>query len=129
MGEALDSDPRIEEPRAVRAGGGSVRDSLSVLDQLIAGSGPEGLTYDSAAALLGFTDGELLDASIDAFAAGDAAAVFRAIDKVVETGLDPRRFVEDLLERLRDLIVVAATEINTDADRAAYTAALKEVLS
>ncbi len=92
----------------VRAGGGSVRDSLSVLDQLIAGSGPDGLTYESAAALLGFTDGELLDASIDAFAAGDAAAVFRAIDKVVDTGLDPRRFVEDLLERLRDLIVVAA---------------------
>ncbi len=92
----------------VRAGGGSVRDSLSVLDQLIAGSGPEGLTYESAAALLGFTDGELLDASIDALAAGDAAAVFRAIDRVVETGLDPRRFVEDLLERLRDLIVVAA---------------------
>jgi DNA polymerase-3 subunit gamma/tau len=92
----------------VRAGGGSVRDSLSVLDQLIAGSGPEGLTYESAAALLGFTDGELLDASIDALAAGDAAAVFRAVDKVVETGLDPRRFVEDLLERLRDLIIVAA---------------------
>jgi len=92
----------------VRAGGGSVRDSLSVLDQLIAGSGPEGLTYESAAALLGFTDGELLDATIDAFAAGDAASVFRSIDKVVETGLDPRRFVEDLLERLRDLIVVAA---------------------
>ena len=92
----------------VRAGGGSVRDSLSVLDQLIAGSGPDGLTYESAAALLGFTDGELLDAAIDALAAGDAAAVFRAIDKVVETGLDPRRFVEDLLERLRDLIVVAA---------------------
>ncbi len=92
----------------VRAGGGSVRDSLSVLDQLMAGSGEEGLTYDSAAGLLGFTDGELLDASIDAFAAGDAAAVFRAIDRVVETGLDPRRFVEDLLERLRDLIIVAA---------------------
>ena len=92
----------------VRAGGGSVRDSLSVLDQLIAGSGPEGLTYESAAALLGFTDGELLDGAIDAFAAGDAGAVFRTIDKVVETGLDPRRFVEDLLERLRDLIVVAA---------------------
>ncbi len=92
----------------VRAGGGSVRDSLSVLDQLIAGSGPEGLTYESAAALLGFTDGELLDATVEAFAAGDAAAVFRSIDRVVETGLDPRRFVEDLLERLRDLIVVAA---------------------
>ncbi|WP_392543332.1 DNA polymerase III subunit gamma and tau [Oryzobacter telluris] len=93
----------------VRAGGGSVRDSLSVLDQLIAGSGSDGLTYESAAALLGFTDGELLDATIDAFAAGDAGAVFRVIDKVVETGLDPRRFVEDLLERLRDLIVVHAT--------------------
>jgi len=85
-----------------------VRDSLSVLDQLIAGSGPEGLTYESAAALLGFTDGELLDGAVDAFAARDAGAVFRTIDKVVETGLDPRRFVEDLLERLRDLIVVAA---------------------
>ncbi len=94
----------------VRAGGGSVRDSLSVLDQLIAGSGADGLTYDAAAALLGFTDGELLDATVEAFAAGDAAAVFRSIDRVVETGLDPRRFVEDLLERLRDLIVVAAVQ-------------------
>ncbi|TQL57038.1 DNA polymerase-3 subunit gamma/tau [Oryzihumus leptocrescens] len=92
----------------VRAGGGSVRDSLSVLDQLIAGSGPEGLTYEGAAALLGFTEGELLDATIDAFAAGDAGSVFRQVDKVIETGHDPRRFVEDLLERLRDLIVVAA---------------------
>ncbi|MGL4176754.1 MAG: DNA polymerase III subunit gamma and tau [Dermatophilaceae bacterium] len=92
----------------VRAGGGSVRDSLSVLDQLIAGSGESGLTYESAAALLGFTDGELLDATVDALAAGDAAAAFRAVDRVVETGLDPRRFVEDLLERLRDLIIVQA---------------------
>jgi DNA polymerase III subunit gamma/tau len=92
----------------VRAGGGSVRDSLSVLDQLMAGSGEAGLTYESAASLLGFTDGELLDGAIDAFAAGDAASVFRTIDRVVETGLDPRRFVEDLLERLRDLIIVAA---------------------
>ncbi|WP_101397591.1 DNA polymerase III subunit gamma and tau [Phycicoccus duodecadis] len=94
----------------VRAGGGSVRDSLSVLDQLIAGSGDEGLTYESAAALLGFTDSELLDATIEALSAADAAAVFRAIDRVVETGLDPRRFVEDLLERLRDLIVVEAIQ-------------------
>ena len=92
----------------IRAGGGSVRDSLSVLDQLIAGSGDEGLTYENAAALLGFTDGELLDATIDGFAVGDAASVFRQVDKVIETGHDPRRFVEDLLERLRDLIVVAA---------------------
>jgi DNA polymerase-3 subunit gamma/tau len=92
----------------VRAGGGSVRDSLSVLDQLIAGSGDEGLTYEGAAALLGFTEGELLDATVDGLAAGDGGAVFRQIDKVIETGHDPRRFVEDLLERLRDLIVVAA---------------------
>lgn len=91
-----------------RAGGGSVRDSLSVLDQLIAGSGDEGLTYEGAAALLGFTDSELLDAIIDAFAAADASGVFHQVDRVIETGLDPRRFVEDLLERLRDLIVVAA---------------------
>ncbi|WP_353952398.1 DNA polymerase III subunit gamma and tau [Knoellia sp. S7-12] len=92
----------------VRAGGGSVRDSLSVLDQLIAGSGPEGLTYESAASLLGFTDSELLDAAIDAFAAGDGAGAFSSIERVIETGLDPRRYIEDLLERLRDLIVVAA---------------------
>ena len=92
----------------VRAGGGSVRDSLSVLDQLMSGSGDEGLTYQGAAALLGFTEGEMLDATIDGLAAGDAGAVFRQIDKVIETGHDPRRFVEDLLERLRDLIVVAA---------------------
>ena len=92
----------------VRAGGGSVRDSLSILDQLIAGSGESGLTYEGAAALLGFTDGELLDAVVNAFAAGDAATVFASIDKVIETGQDPRRFVEDVLERLRDLIVVAA---------------------
>ncbi|YAL83630.1 DNA polymerase III subunit gamma and tau [Dermacoccaceae bacterium W4C1] len=97
-----------------RAGGGSVRDSLSVLDQLIAGSGAEGVTYAMAASLLGFTDGELLDAVVDAFAGGDAAAVFRQIDKVVESGSDPRRFVEDLLERLRDLIVVAAVPDGVD---------------
>ena len=92
----------------VRAGGGSVRDSLSVLDQLMSGSGDDGLTYQGAAALLGFTEGELLDATVDGFAAGDAGTVFRQIDKVIETGQDPRRFVEDLLERLRDLIVIAA---------------------
>ena len=92
----------------VRAGGGSVRDSLSVLDQLIAGSDERGLTYERAAALLGFTDGELLDRAVTAFGAGDAAGVFTVIDSVIETGLDPRRFVEDLLERFRDLIVVAA---------------------
>lgn len=92
----------------VRAGGGSVRDSLSVLDQLIAGSDDRGLTYERAAALLGFTDGELLDSAVTAFGAGDAGGVFKVIDSVIETGLDPRRFVEDLLERFRDLIVVSA---------------------
>src|SRR5450631_1802027 len=92
----------------VRAGGGSVRDSLSVLDQLMSGSGDEGLTYQGAAALLGFTEAEMLDATVDALAAGDAGSVFRQVDKVIETGHDPRRFVEDLLERLRDLIVIAA---------------------
>ena len=92
----------------VRAGGGSVRDSLSVLDQLIAGSGSEGLTYEGAAALLGFTDAELLDATVTAIGHGDAAAAFGQVDRVIETGLDPRRFVEDLLERLRDLIICAA---------------------
>ncbi|HRW17531.1 MAG TPA: DNA polymerase III subunit gamma and tau [Dermatophilaceae bacterium] len=91
-----------------RAGGGSVRDSLSVLDQLIAGSGQDGLTYPGAAALLGFTSVELLDATVDALAAGDAAGVFGQVDKVIESGHDPRRFALDLLERLRDLIIVAA---------------------
>ena len=92
----------------MRAGRGSVRDSLSVLDQLLAGAGPEGLTYDGAAALLGFTPATLLDDTIDAFAAGDAAAVFRIVDQVVEAGHDPRRFADDLLERLRDLIIIDA---------------------
>ena len=95
---------------STRAGGGSVRDSLSVLDQLIAGSGDDGLTYDGAVSLLGFTDAELLDATIDALAAADGAATFRQVDKVIESGHDPRRFVEDLLERLRDLIIVAAVQ-------------------
>ncbi|MGH8892554.1 MAG: DNA polymerase III subunit gamma and tau, partial [Actinomycetes bacterium] len=92
----------------VRAGRGSVRDSLSVLDQLLAGSGSDGLTYAGAAALLGYTDASLLDDTVDAFAAGDAAGVFRIVDRVVEGGHDPRRFAEDLLERLRDLVVINA---------------------
>ena len=95
-------------PVVVRAGAGSVRDSLSVLDQLIAGSGDEGLRYDRAIALLGYTDDALLDETVDAFAAGDGALVFKAIDHVVEGGHDPRRFAMDLLDRLRDLIVLAA---------------------
>ncbi|MFC6151613.1 DNA polymerase III subunit gamma and tau [Mumia xiangluensis] len=94
-------------PLVVRAGGGSVRDTLSVLDQLIAGADDAGVTYDLAAALLGYTPDSLLDEVIDAFAAGDGGAVFAAVDKVVETGQDPRRFAEDLLQRLRDLVIVA----------------------
>ena len=90
----------------VRAGAGSVRDSLSVLDQLAAGSGDDGITYALAASLLGFSEESLIDEVVDAFAAHDAAEMFAAIDRVVETGHDPRRFAEDLLERLRDLLVL-----------------------
>jgi DNA polymerase-3 subunit gamma/tau len=90
----------------VRSGGGSVRDSLSLLDQLIAGSDGGMVEYDRATALLGYTHATLLDEVIDSFAARDAAAVFESVDKVIQSGQDPMRFVEDLLERLRDLIVV-----------------------
>ncbi|CAN5519023.1 hypothetical protein BH10ACT5_BH10ACT5_18770 [soil metagenome] len=93
----------------VRAGGGSPRDTLSLLDQLIAGSEGTLVTYARAVALLGYTHAELLDEVVDALGAGDAAAAFAAVDRVVQTGQDPRRFVDDLLERLRDLIVIAAT--------------------
>jgi DNA polymerase III subunit gamma/tau len=93
-------------PLVVRAGGGSARDSESVLDQLIAGAGPDGVTYAHAAALLGVTDVALIDEMCDALAAGDGAAVFATIDRVAEAGHDPRRFAGDLLERLRDLIVL-----------------------
>ena len=93
-------------PLVVRAGGGSVRDTLSVLDQLMAGAGPDGLDYTTAVALLGYTPESLLGDIVDAFSAGDGAAVFRVVDRVIESGQDPRRFVEDLLERFRDLIVV-----------------------
>jgi DNA polymerase III subunit gamma/tau len=95
-------------PLIVRAGGGSARDSLSVLDQLLGGAGPEGVTHALATGLLGYTPDSLLDDVVDAFAAGDGAAVFGVIDRVIETGQDPRRFAEDLLRRLRDLVIVAA---------------------
>ncbi|WP_432547041.1 DNA polymerase III subunit gamma and tau [Kineococcus sp. SYSU DK004] len=95
-------------PLVVRAGGGSVRDSLSVLDQLIAGAGDEGVTYDLAVALLGYTHAALLDDVVEALAAGDAATVFRVVERVVDSGQEPRRFADDLLQRLRDLVVVAA---------------------
>ncbi|MFJ5692370.1 DNA polymerase III subunit gamma and tau [Arthrobacter sp. NPDC093125] len=92
----------------IRAGAGSVRDSLSVLDQLMAGAGPNGLDYELAVALLGYTHASLLDDVVEAIAASDSATVFRAVDRVIQTGHDPRRFVEDLLERFRDLIIVQA---------------------
>ncbi|MEU3667022.1 DNA polymerase III subunit gamma and tau, partial [Streptomyces virginiae] len=95
-------------PLVVRAGAGSVRDSMSVMDQLLAGAGEEGVTYAMATSLLGYTEGSLLDSVVDAFASGDGAAAFEVVDRVVEGGNDPRRFVADLLERLRDLVILAA---------------------
>ncbi len=95
-------------PLVVRAGAGSVRDSLSVLDQLIGGSGPDGVTYDLATGLLGYTPETLLDETVDALAADDGTTLFGVVDKVVDAGQDPRRFAEDLLHRLRDLVVISA---------------------
>ncbi|MFB9554134.1 DNA polymerase III subunit gamma and tau [Streptomyces roseoviridis] len=95
-------------PLVVRAGAGSVRDSMSVMDQLLAGAAEDGVTYAMATSLLGYTDGSLLDSVVDAFAAGDGAAAFEVVDRVIEGGNDPRRFVADLLERLRDLVILAA---------------------
>ncbi|WP_431795191.1 DNA polymerase III subunit gamma and tau [Microbacterium enclense] len=107
-------------PLVVRAGGGSPRDTLSLLDQLIAGSDRDAddrvlVNYERAVALLGYTHSELLDEVVDAFAALDGGGAFAAADRVVQTGQDPRRFVDDLLERLRDLIVVAATGAGASA--------------
>jgi DNA polymerase-3 subunit gamma/tau len=95
-------------PLVVRASGGSVRDALSVLGQLLAGAGKDGVSYDIAVQLLGFTDGALLDDAIDALAAHDAGTLFTTIDRVIESGHDPKRFTADLLERLRDLMIVNA---------------------
>jgi len=94
-------------PLVVRAGGGSVRDTLSVMDQLIGGAHDGGVDYQRAVALLGYTDTTMLDQCVDAIAASDGAGVFRVVDRVVSSGHDPRRFVEDLLARLRDLLVIA----------------------
>ena len=103
-------------PLVVRASGGSVRDALSVLGQLLAGAGPDGVSYEIAIQLLGFTDGALLDDAIDALAARDGATLFKTVDRVIESGHDPRRFAGDFLERLRDLMIVdalAATNANS----------------
>ena len=97
-------------PLVVRASGGSVRDALSVLGQLLAGAGKDGVTYEIAVQLLGFTDGALLDDAVDAIAARDLGALFKTIDRLIESGHDPRRFAQDLLERLRDLVIADAVD-------------------
>jgi len=103
-------------PLVVRASGGSVRDALSILGQLLAGAGADGVSYEIAIQLLGFTDGALLDDAIEALAARDGATLFKTVDRVIESGHDPRRFASDFLERLRDLMIVdalAATSANS----------------
>jgi len=97
-------------PLVVRASGGSVRDALSILGQLLAGAGSDGVSYEIAIQLLGFTDGALLDDAIDALAARDGASLFKTVDRVIESGHDPRRFTGDFLERLRDLMIVHALQ-------------------
>ena len=99
----------------VRASGGSVRDGLSILGQLLAGAGKDGVTYEIAVALLGYTDSALLDEAIDALAAQDSASLFNTVDRVVESGQDPKRFASDLLDRLRDLIIVGAVDDNNSS--------------
>ena len=99
-------------PLVVRSSGGSVRDALSVLGQLLAGAGKDGVTYEIAVQLLGYTDGALLDEAMDALAARDGTTLFNTIDKVIESGLDPRRFTQDFLERMRDLIIIGAVKEN-----------------
>jgi DNA polymerase-3 subunit gamma/tau len=103
-------------PLVVRASGGSVRDALSILGQLLAGAGAEGVSYEIAIQLLGFTDSALLDDAVEALAARDGATLFKTVDRVIESGHDPRRFASDFLERLRDLMIVdalAATNANS----------------
>jgi DNA polymerase-3 subunit gamma/tau len=105
--EGVTFDPAVL-PLVVRAGAGSARDTLSILDQLLAGSDEAGIRYDRAVALLGYTDASLLDEIVDAFAASDGAGVFRAVNRVIEGGHEPRRFGTDMLDRFRDLIVLAS---------------------
>ena len=101
-------------PLVIRAGGGSVRDSLSVLDQLMAGAIDGEIAYKTAVALLGYTDTALLDETVDALAGGDGGAAYRVIEKMVSSGHDPRRFVEDFLQRLRDLLIIAVAGDGTN---------------
>jgi DNA polymerase-3 subunit gamma/tau len=105
--EGIAVDPTVL-PLVVRAAAGSARDGLSILDQVLASAGPAGVTRDDAAQLLGVTPDSLLDDVVDAFAARDGASVFATVDRVMENGHDPRRFAADVLERLRDLVVLDA---------------------
>ncbi|MBR7831444.1 DNA polymerase III subunit gamma and tau, partial [Actinospica sp. MGRD01-02] len=105
--EGIKVEPEVL-PLVVRAGAGSVRDSLSVMDQLLAGADENGVSYQNAAALLGYTDAALLDEAVSALAAQSGGAAFEIVDRVVEGGHDPRRFLGDLLERLRDLVILNA---------------------
>ncbi|WP_285749525.1 DNA polymerase III subunit gamma and tau [Lentzea sp. NBRC 105346] len=95
-------------PLVIRAGGGSARDTQSVMDQLLSGAGPDGVKYERAVSLLGVTDSALINDVVDGLAAGDGTAVFGTIDRLVEAGHDPRRFASDLLDRLRDLVLLCA---------------------
>ncbi|GAA1265487.1 hypothetical protein GCM10009634_06020 [Saccharothrix xinjiangensis] len=120
-------------PLVIRAGGGSARDTQSVMDQLLSGAGPEGVRYERAISLLGVTDVALIDDVVDGLSHGDGSAVFGTIDRLVEAGHDPRRFASDLLDRLRDLVLLHAVPdagerglVNAPADELAKMAAQRE---
>ncbi|WP_116051210.1 DNA polymerase III subunit gamma and tau [Amycolatopsis palatopharyngis] len=123
--EGIPVEPAVF-PLVVRAGGGSARDTQSVLDQLLAGAGPEGVTYDRAVSLLGVTDVALIDDMVDGLSADDASAVFGTVEKLTEAGHDPRRFASDLLDRLRDLVLLRAVP---DAARLGMVAAPEDELN
>ncbi|WP_410617917.1 DNA polymerase III subunit gamma and tau [Amycolatopsis sp. cmx-8-4] len=105
--EGVEVEPAVY-PLVIRAGGGSARDTQSVLDQLLAGAGPDGINYSRAVSLLGVTDVALIDDMVDALSTDDAGTVFGTVEKVAEAGHDPRRFATDLLDRLRDLVLLRA---------------------
>ncbi|WQD12847.1 MAG: hypothetical protein U1U88_000972 [Lawsonella clevelandensis] len=107
--EGVKVDPAVY-PLVIRAGGGSPRDALSVLDQLLAGSGSEGITYHNALALLGATDIALIDDAVEALATADRPGMFSTIERVISAGHDPRRFTSDLLDRFRDLIMLQSVQ-------------------
>ena len=112
--EEVKVDPAVY-PLVIRAGGGSPRDALSVLDQLLAGSGSEGITYHNALALLGATDIALIDDAVEALAAADRPGMFSTIERVISAGHDPRRFTSDLLDRFRDLIMLQSVQDAADS--------------